>query len=99
MATAACPSPAWSPSRSIPTRTAPPPLFGERQANTFTISTQWQPDVAELSGGAEDGFVIVWESFNQPGDASSYGIFGQRFDLNGNALGNEFQVNTQAVND
>jgi hypothetical protein len=34
----------------------------------------------------------VWESFGQ--DGSYDGVFGQRYDSTGTALGSEFQVNT-----
>ncbi|MGR3321927.1 MAG: Ig-like domain-containing protein [Pseudooceanicola sp.] len=66
------------------------PVFGERQANTTTDGNQEQSDVARLEDG---GFVIVWQSYNQ--DASNtWGVYGQRFDANGNAVDGEFEVNT-----
>jgi len=36
--------------------------------------------------------VVTWESSGQ--DGSEYGIYAQRYDVNGNTIGNEFQVNT-----
>jgi hypothetical protein len=59
--------------------------------NTSTISSGYQQAPAVCS--ADDGsFVVVWQSENQ--DGSGYGIFGERFDSAGNAVGTEFQVNT-----
>ena len=57
--------------------------------NTSTSGTQVDPSVAELDDG---GFVVTWES--SIGDGSGYSVVAQRFDSNGNAVGNEFQVNT-----
>ncbi len=63
---------------------------GEFQVNTENFSTQSDPSVAGLSGG---GFVVAWTSFGQ--DGSSNGVFAQRFDATGAAVGGEFQVNTE----
>ncbi len=38
-------------------------------------------------------FVVVWESYEQDGGAGGYGVFGQRFDADGDPVGDEFQVN------
>jgi len=65
----------------------------ETQVNSTTSSNQDDPAVASLSGG---GYVVVWESYNQ--DGSYDGVFGQRFDANGNTVGGEFQVNTYGTN-
>ena len=56
--------------------------------NTYTTSAQDTPAVAGLVGG---GFVATWESSAQ--DASSDGIFAQRFDAAGNPVDGEFRVN------
>ena len=45
-----------------------------------------------LAGG---GFVAVWD--NSDRDGSSYGVFAQRYDSNGQKAGSEFQVNTSAL--
>jgi hypothetical protein len=63
----------------------------EFRANTFTTSHQAAPAVAREPGG---GFVVVWPSYNQPGDGDHYGIFGQCYDPSGTPWGAEFQVNT-----
>lgn len=57
--------------------------------NTTTSRIQRFPDVASTVGGSS---VVVWQSLGQ--DGSSWGIFGQRFDASGAAVGSEFQVNT-----
>ncbi|MCA9520663.1 MAG: putative metal-binding motif-containing protein, partial [Myxococcales bacterium] len=61
----------------------------EFRCNTQTKSDQSKPVVAGLSDG---GFVVVWESLGQDGD--NRGVFGQRFDADGNKIGVEFQINT-----
>jgi hypothetical protein len=61
----------------------------EFQVNTWTTGSQWHASIASLSGG---GFVVVWNSYGQ--DGSEWGVFGQRFDSNGNKVGSEFRVNT-----
>jgi len=61
----------------------------EFRVNAWTTSAQHGPSIASLSNG---GFVVVWGSAGQ--DGSSDGVYGQRFDSNGNKVGSEFQVNT-----
>lgn len=58
------------------------PAGGEFQLNTYTSGTQAYPSVAMAGDGS---FVVVWHSDGQ--DGSGYGIFFQRFDAQGNALG------------
>ena len=41
--------------------------------------------------------VVVWSDSAK--DGSGWGIFGRRYDFDGNAVGNEFQVNAEALND
>ena len=62
---------------------------GEFQVNTTTIEEQTDPSVAALDNG---GFVVVWQSRDQDGD--NWGIFSQRYDSAGNAVGTETQVNS-----
>ncbi|MBD0865027.1 MAG: hypothetical protein GDA36_05160 [Rhodobacteraceae bacterium] len=78
---------------------------GEFLVNTHLKDQQRSPSVAALSDG---GFVITWHSYGQdhqdddllkPGTLSSIfssdsGIYGQRYDAQGNAVGGEFLVNT-----
>jgi|GEM_PF-1766611 len=56
--------------------------------NTTLAENQSNTSVAGLEDG---GFVAVWQSFGQDGDL--YGIYGQRFDSAGTAIGDEFKVN------
>jgi hypothetical protein len=56
--------------------------------NTWTTDKQLFPSITSLSNG---GFVVVWSGAGQD-DGS--GVYGQRFDSNGNKVGFEFQVNT-----
>ncbi|WP_417683881.1 tandem-95 repeat protein [Roseibium sp.] len=65
------------------------PVGAEFQVNTYVNSTQYLPSVASLADG---GFVVNWNSSGQ--DGSSYGIFAQRYDVDGDKVGGEFQVNT-----
>lgn len=57
--------------------------------NTQTSRVQNMPDVASTALGDS---VVVWQSFHQ--DGRGWGIYGQRFDPTGAAVGEEFQVNT-----
>lgn len=57
--------------------------------NSYTTHEQVRPSVSELT----TGFVVAWESYGQEG-GMDYGVFAQRFDTNGSAVGTEFQVNT-----
>lgn len=52
------------------------------------------PDVATLADG---GFVAVWQSQYQ--DKRDFGIFGQRYDADGNRVGGEFLINTNENDD
>src|SRR5262249_42879820 len=42
-------------------------------------------------------FVVTWSSNGQ--DGSGWGVYGQRYDANGNPLGGEFRVNTTTAGD
>ncbi len=66
----------------------------EFQINTHTAGDQKKVSVAGTDDG---GFVAVWESKDQDGDKK--GVFGQRFDSDGDTLGSEFQVNTHTAGD
>ncbi|WP_370277548.1 Ig-like domain-containing protein [Pontibacterium sp.] len=63
---------------------------GEFLINTETSGNQTAPVVTDLDDG---GFIVVWSSSNQ--DGSGNGIYGQRFDSDAQALGEEFQINTE----
>ncbi|NGX62437.1 MAG: hypothetical protein K940chlam9_01934 [Chlamydiae bacterium] len=53
----------------------------EFQVNTYTTSDQDFPSVAPLN---DEGFVVTWYSDGQDGDQQ--GIYGQRYDSNGNPI-------------
>jgi Ca2+-binding RTX toxin-like protein len=61
----------------------------EVQVNTFTANGQGDSAVTALADG---GYVVTWSSFGQ--DGSSFGIYAQRYDAVGSAVGAEFQVNS-----
>jgi hypothetical protein len=61
----------------------------EFRVNTFSTDMQTLSSVAMDPGG---NFIVAWESNLQ--DGSSMGVFAQRFDSTGAALGAEFRVNT-----
>jgi hypothetical protein len=69
------------------------PSGNEFQVNTHTASDQKSPSIAMNAAGS---FVVAWESFGQDA-AGTYGIYAQRYDLNGTPLGTEFKVNTHTA--
>ncbi|MDB5875682.1 MAG: uncharacterized protein JWQ07_5124, partial [Ramlibacter sp.] len=73
----------------------PMAIAGEFRVNSFTSNAQINPSVAALPDG---GFVVTWESQNQGSDGG-YGIYGQRYDASGNAVGAEFHVNTYTTSE
>ena len=67
----------------------------EFQVNQTTDNGQLNPSVTALSDG---GFVVTWDSFGQDGsDADSYSVHGRRYNADGTANGDEFQVNTETA--
>ncbi|MEN9360792.1 MAG: hypothetical protein RL095_2327 [Verrucomicrobiota bacterium] len=61
----------------------------ESQVNTWILENQVSSNIATLKDG---GWIVTWQSDNQDGD--SIGIFFQRYDSTGAALGAELQANT-----
>jgi len=59
--------------------------------NTYKAYAQAAPAIAALADG---GFVIAWQSYAQDGADYLYGIYAQRYDADGAAVGTEFLVNT-----
>lgn len=64
-------------------------IGGEILVNSYTTFDQNFPAIAMAPSG---DFVVVWQSDYQ--DGSDTGIFGQRFDATGMAVGGELQINT-----
>lgn len=68
---------------------------GAASASEFRINTEsaaTAPATTSVAALAEGGFVAVWSSFGPDGFGS--GVFGQRYDAIGTAVGGEFQINT-----
>lgn len=59
----------------------------ETLINTTTIDDQYSPAISALSDG---GYLVTWTS----PDGSGHGIYTQRFDTNGTAVGGETRVNS-----
>ncbi len=59
------------------------------QVNSYTDDDQWVPRIATNATG---GFAVVWQSDGQ--DGSYNGVYARLFDPLGQAIGDEFQVNT-----
>jgi len=74
--------------------TTPVPVGAETQVNTFTTGHQSQPVVAMDSSG---DYVVAWQSAGQDGSLS--GVYAQRFNALGTALGSEFRVNSTTTGD
>ncbi|HWM95212.1 MAG TPA: hypothetical protein VN493_30945 [Thermoanaerobaculia bacterium] len=75
------------------------PLGDDFQVNTFMTGSQSSPDL--VIGTAND-FFVVWKSGELllPGpDGAHSSIQGRRYDASGTPLGDEFQINTQHLED
>ena len=70
------------------------PRGDEFLVNSYTGDDQTNPSVAMNSA---DGFVVTWSSRNQDGDG--WGVFAKQFDSSGEAVGAEFQINSNTVGD
>ncbi|MEQ1826853.1 MAG: hypothetical protein ABL921_12940 [Pirellula sp.] len=62
-------------------------LGSEFRVNSYTPGTQADQEIAMAPDGS---FVIIWKSIGQDGNAN--GIYGQRYNALGQALGDEFRV-------
>jgi flagellin-like hook-associated protein FlgL len=63
----------------------------EFQINSYTTNSQRIGYGKSVIGLADGGFAAVWHSLGQDGD--SWGVYGQRYDVNGSKVGEEFRVN------
>jgi hypothetical protein len=68
-------------------------LGAEFRVNSFTLEGQSVPAVASAAGG---DFVVVWSS--EVRDGSDTGIFGRRYDADGQPVGDPFRVNSYTTN-
>lgn len=66
------------------------PVGGEFHVNMETQFDQDYSSVTPLAGG---GFVVTWSSAGQDGD--DWGVYGRRFDNNGQPDGGEFLINQE----
>jgi len=66
---------------------------GEFQVNSFITQTQSVFFGRAVGVGASGDFVVAWTSFYVQ-DGDGHGVFGQRFQSDGNRAGSEFQINT-----
>jgi hypothetical protein len=73
---------------------APEKVGGETQVNSYALDQQDNAQVAALDDG---GWVVVWRSAAQ--DSSGAGVFGQRYNADGQRAGSEFQVNSAEFSD
>ncbi|MDO6963827.1 calcium-binding protein [Rhizobium alvei] len=66
---------------------------GSKVGSEFRINTYINnyQRYSVVDGLADGGFVVAWASFGQ--DSSGEGVYAQRFNKNGETVGNEFQVN------
>ena len=72
------------------------PLGAPFLVNTYTTSSQLEPDVAVDEQGA---FAVVWHSFGSAGDdTANSSIQLRRFDSAGSPIGSEVQVNSYTSN-
>lgn len=72
-------------------------LTDEFQVNTYTDNDQKNASIDIADNG---DFVIAWSSKGQDNadESTRYGVFAQRFQADGTAVGEEFQVNTYIDN-
>jgi len=72
---------------------------GEGETDTVVNTVSLYKDSSPVIASAADGsYVVVWVRYGSDGDAMSYGnIIAQRFNVNGEAVGAEFVVNTYTV--
>ena len=72
--------------------------FGSKFGNCFQVNTFDKLHQNSPSVTMTDKFIfVIWSSFLQ--DTDGYGIFGAAFDLMGNRLLAEFQINTDYIDD
>ena len=70
---------------------------GETLAVPGFYATSYDQYYANVAGLADGGYIVSWTSLSQDGD--SFGIFAQRFDDEGHAIGDEVQLNAYTTGD
>ncbi len=72
---------------------------GIAQGNEFQVNTHTAGDqmYATVAMNADGSFIVTWSSNNQ--DGNGWGVYGQRYDAAGNAVGGEFQISATATSD
>jgi hypothetical protein len=76
---------------ALPSGALAQPVGNEFRVNTYTTGRQYDGAVAS---GPSGNFVVVWYSYQ---DGSGFGVYGQRYDSQGSAVGPEFRVNTDTT--
>ncbi len=71
------------------------PLGGQFQVNSFTPGDQ---DQGQVATDAQGNFVVVWSSAGSSGSDMDRSIQAQRYDADGAAVGDQFQVNSYTTN-
>ena len=61
------------------------------QVNSYSNKDQSLPSISALNDG---GFIVAWESEDDNNAAGGYGIYAQKFDVNGARVGSEIQVSS-----
>ena len=74
------------------------PIGSEFRVNTRTSGEQrtFTETPQSVAMDADGDFVVTWSSNGQ--DGSGWGVYAQRYNAAGQALGNEFRVNTITSN-
>lgn len=68
------------------------PLADPFRLNVYRDNAQSNPDIAMSPDGSS---VVVWRSWNQAGPGA--GIYGRRFDADGEPLGGEFRIHQSTI--
>ncbi|MEH6631034.1 MAG: type I secretion C-terminal target domain-containing protein [Halopseudomonas aestusnigri] len=70
---------------------------GSVQGEEFCINTETYSSqiLSSVTGLADGGWVVTWQSSNQDGSGS--GIYGQAYNADGSVQGEEFRINTETV--
>src|SRR5205823_125788 len=72
-------------------------LIAEGVVNTYADGATATDGARPVGMAANGNYVVVWSSAGQDGDG--WGVYGQRFDARGTALGGEFRVNSTTAGD